>query len=98
MTKRGSSSSDHPTTSTFKELVSQPAPNFKHPLETYPSTLQVNLTNPAIKKLKGELPSVDLSKRDEEKEHSLEMHMPYIRQAMGGAKVVPIIVGDMKTL
>jgi hypothetical protein len=24
------------------------------------------------------------------------MHMPYIRQALGPAKVIPIIVGDIK--
>ena len=33
------------------------------------------------------------SKKDEEKEHSLEMHMPYIRQVLGAVKVVPIVVG-----
>ena len=37
-----------------------------------------------------------MSKKDEEKEHSLEMHMPFIKHTMGAAKVIPIIVGDMK--
>lgn len=40
---------------------------------------------------------VDFTKKDEEKEHSLEMHMPFIRKVFGeNISVVPIIVGQMR--
>lgn len=39
-----------------------------------------------------------LKKSQEEQEHSLEMHLPYIRKIFEGkdVKLVPIMVGDMK--
>ncbi|OMJ86007.1 hypothetical protein SteCoe_12575 [Stentor coeruleus] len=38
-----------------------------------------------------------LKKRDEEKEHSLEMHLPYLRKIFGNKQfqLVPIMVGDI---
>lgn len=38
-----------------------------------------------------------LTKKDEENEHSLEMHLPYIYKVFGGAsKIIPIMVGITK--
>jgi MEMO1 family protein len=39
-----------------------------------------------------------LKKREEEKEHSLEMHLPYIRKIFGDKNItlVPVMVGDLK--
>jgi AmmeMemoRadiSam system protein B len=48
-----------------------------------------------IKALKSKCNFVHFSKEEEEEEHSLEMHMPYIYKVFGdSAKIVPIIVGE----
>ena len=41
---------------------------------------------------------IKLKKQQEEEEHSLEMHLPYIRKIFEGKsiKLVPIMVGDMR--
>jgi len=39
----------------------------------------------------------EVSKEDEEEEHSLEMQFPYLKQIFPtGVKIVPIIVGNLK--
>ena len=66
----------------------------------------------AIEKLKEDGKWTFTKKKDEEDEHSLEMHLPYIRQAFEGyetfftckrncyrraIKLVPIMVGSLDT-
>ena len=47
-----------------------------------------------MKELKEKGKFDTLPKKDEENEHSLEMHMPYIFKVFGeGVSVIPIMVG-----
>ena len=53
--------------------------------------------NKAIEKLEKEGKFIRTSKKTEEDEHSLEMHLPFIKKALGEQefKLVPIMVGEI---
>jgi len=59
----------------------------------------IELDNETIDKLKEEGKFIYTNKATEEEEHSLEMHLPYIRKAFEGRKIklVPIMVGGLDT-
>lgn len=59
----------------------------------------IELDHETIEKLKGEGKFSYTTKDTEEDEHSLEMHLPYIRKAFEGRqiKLVPIMVGSLDT-
>ena len=51
-------------------------------------------SNVVIKELNEKGKFVKLTKKEEENEHSLEMHMPYIYKVFGNkVNIIPIIVG-----
>jgi AmmeMemoRadiSam system protein B len=63
-------------------------------VEAFASPLgEVALDVAAIAKLR-ELPFVEVSDAAHAREHSLEVHLPFLQSVLGGFKLVPVVVGD----